>query len=563
MILADTIEADYRPGTNQDSDYARADWRFLLPDLEPKLTVVLGRPRASALRVLSRNAADIVIAADDMADVPGTEQSGVSVVAPAALELASKTVSLLLLAEPAAIARFRSDAAYRARLFDALADDGCIAFEQSMWEALRLRISTVVRLSNRHTAAAVQRFWVTRRAGEVRTAIPTHDRRISGFFFRNVLHGISRLKRALSFGGRILSRLGLTGIVNQGSLTLILPGESGHAGQAPRFLRRLAQEQGVALDSQRCGLAARGTYNSNKVIYYLFEPSAADPDIVVKMTRVADFNNRLEHEWDMLSEVRDRQLARAGSYPEPLFFGYHSGLAILGERAMRGQPFRTATSALVDCPVAADAIEWIVDLGCRSATGQRAATADVTRSLSQLLAIFAQIYEPDATVLRFLTDQIRSLTARASEMPIVFSHGDAGTWNVVVNAEGRTVFLDWEAAEPRGMPLWDLFYFYRSFGNWVARQRDGERDTARTFERTFLDASELNERLVTAVDGYCERVGLDRDIVEPMFYTCWMHRALRQATWAGSLQSAHFITVLQRSIDRPESPGLLALFRGR
>ena len=33
----------------------------------------------------------------------------------------------------------------------------------------------------------------------------------------------------------------------------------------------------------------------------------------------------------------------------------------------------------------------------------------------------------------------------------------------VPNEDGRVVFLDWEAAEARGMPLWDLFYFLRSF----------------------------------------------------------------------------------------------------
>ena len=33
----------------------------------------------------------------------------------------------------------------------------------------------------------------------------------------------------------------------------------------------------------------------------------------------------------------------------------------------------------------------------------------------------------------------------------------------------RPAFLDWEAAELHGMPLWDLFYFARSVAVGVAR----------------------------------------------------------------------------------------------
>jgi hypothetical protein len=47
------------------------------------------------------------------------------------------------------------------------------------------------------------------------------------------------------------------------------------------------------------------------------------------------------------------------------------------------------------------------------------------------------------------------------------------------------VQIDWEAAVPHGMPLWDLFYFVRSAAVGVAR-RNGTRDLLAGLDRTLI-----------------------------------------------------------------------------
>ena len=50
------------------------------------------------------------------------------------------------------------------------------------------------------------------------------------------------------------------------------------------------------------------------------------------------------------------------------------------------------------------------------------------------------------------------------------------------------------------------------------------------------------------------------ELVEPLFYTCWMHRALKESTrlTAGDLERGHYFSVLRASIKRREA--LASLF---
>jgi hypothetical protein len=131
----------------------------------------------------------------------------------------------------------------------------------------------------------------------------------------------------------------------------------------------------------------------------------------------------------------------------------------------------------------------------------------------------------------------------------------------MVNREGEVAFLDWEAAEPQGMPLWDMFYFLRTYGVWASRAA-GTRDTVKSFTQHFLADAPLGQMLRDATGRYCERVGLARELVEPLFYTCWMHRSLKEATRLpeARLQQGHYLRLLGLCIERRYTPALQRLF---
>jgi hypothetical protein len=51
-------------------------------------------------------------------------------------------------------------------------------------------------------------------------------------------------------------------------------------------------------------------------------------------------------------------------------------------------------------------------------------------------------------------------------------------------------------------------------------------------------------------------------LVEPLFHTCWMHRALKEATRLTSsrLERGHYVSLLRLCIDQREAPTLRRLF---
>jgi len=566
MVLDATLKADYSPGSNKSGDMACADWRFLLPQLSMGVVVSLGIPSPSAVRILSQFAREVHVLsskleqsqADDLGQF-GNVYASTNL----AGELPADGIDLLLIADLQELGRTGSSETID-KLLSSLTAASAIFFDGHR-APLQAALSKSAASGRRFDAGSgTSSFWVTKQFGEVRTAVPLGRRHISSFFFRTALHGKTRKKRLLSHIGRLASNLGLIEQLIRDRATIIAVGQDASLRDAPpRYLREVASQSGMDLAQFDIGFSARGLYDSNKVIFFLFDKTGGEPQIVAKATRIALFNDRLEQEWSALKQVETLKLAPAGTYPKPLFFGYQGGLVILGQEAMKGDPFRIATTTRADCPVVADAIDWITQLGINSADPSHASSASVSDALLKLFDTFKNIYDFPAEHTDYLRRQIVGISESEHDFPVVFSHGDAGVWNVTVESGGRSQFLDWEASDPKGMPLWDLFYFINSVSGWVSRKKTGSMDTIANFRANLLQEGPFNDLLVNATRRYCDAVGLHESFIAPMFYTCWMHRALRQATWADVLQEGHFVRLLRFCIEERRSPGLAALFGAR
>ena len=46
-----------------------------------------------------------------------------------------------------------------------------------------------------------------------------------------------------------------------------------------------------------------------------------------------------------------------------------------------------------------------------------------------------------------------------SGLPAVLQHNDLGPWNIISEGGSEFIAVDWESANPSGLPLWDLWYF--------------------------------------------------------------------------------------------------------
>ncbi|MEZ4731273.1 MAG: aminoglycoside phosphotransferase family protein [Caldilineaceae bacterium] len=330
--------------------------------------------------------------------------------------------------------------------------------------------------------------------------------------------------------------------------------------QPPQYLWDLAAEAGLCLDRYRWALSARGLYSTRKVLFFLFAEQQTSPQYIVKMTREPTLNARLENEAQALALLHKTTIGHRSTLPQVVFAGHHAQLAIVGETVIEGAPFRQQTQQTADCPYFRDAVHFLVDLGVSTADSSAATPAQVAEALQQLFVRFNEIYQLTPEHQTFLAAQIQQIRTCTPPFPLVFQHGDPGPWNMLVTPSGQVAVLDWEAAEHQGIPLWDLFYFLRSYALDMARALDIH-DGLHGFKSQFLTDTPLSRFTVDTVHTYCQAISLPTTAVLPLFYTCWMHRALKEATRlpVDKVETGRFVNLLRLCIDHQTAPTLQQL----
>jgi len=602
-MLQRTLSTQFVPGTNLRGDVTGANWIYLLPTLALEHSLVLGAPSRASLAALVR-LGRVSIAADPsaVADLLPLDRWGdVALVAPdarGALPVLAESVDLVLLVGGADAL----DQAVRAEITRVLRPEGLLWAEIGGPRGWLRRAATLDPLRADLGGAAL--YWLTPLSGEVHTAVPlSHDTARRYFLDRHLYSPTLTLER-LKHMGRRLNGSGLRSTMGQGSelsdgddapvshglrarakgaVFGLLDGAArvegvmhralrpaarcgvlaGHAISAdaapPAYLRELAAARGIDLTGYRWGLWAAGAYSSRKLLFYLFPPGESAPAFLVKMVRDPAFNDRLENEWRALDRLAAFGLGE-GVLPHVPFAGQHAGLAIVAESAVEGRPFREVARWSAGDPALRAGIDWLTMLGARTANASTSpAAADV---LAELLARFCAVYRLDAAHERFLAGRIAALRQDAERFPLVFQHGDPGTWNVLVTPRGDTVFVDWESAEPDGVPLWDLFYFLRSYVVGAARSA-GQHDRLAGFAAHFIERGSLSDVLVEAVRRYRDEIGLSGEVAETLFYMVWLHRALKQSTLLSPARvdrDGHYANLLRLCLERREGPTMQRLF---
>jgi aminoglycoside phosphotransferase (APT) family kinase protein len=564
--LERTLEAPLLPGSNLKGEVAGANWWFLLPRLVVERVVCLGTPSAATLVNLARMSDEVVVSA------PRRWTKGIGQAA-ARLELPNVSVVESDGNGRGGAAHASGDVVLRAgRAFGRsrrrqtedeierlLRPDGIAYLE--FRPVLERLMATGASERPMEQLGSVQLLWLAPVAGEIRLAAPLGDHRTIAYLERRYLRNAFLRRDLIRHPRRFLGRHVIASrLMPRRGVLAGLPRADLDVGP-PRYVQSLAAQAGVPLQGHRWGFAAIGEYSSQKVLFFLFRGEDEAPQYVVKITRDPSLSPRLENERRALGLLGETDFGAASALPRPVFFGYERGLAVLGETAIDGVPFKQRTTGTVDCPFARAALDWLVELGITTASRPAGGARDVADELEALFQRFRKIYRLSRAHEAFLGAQIEALASSENGFPLVFQHGDPGPWNLLITAAGEPAFLDWEAAEPSGMPLWDLFHFLRSYGLRVS-QAAGTQDPMRSFEQQFLDDSLLGRLLARTTSRYCAETGLPREFVQPLFYVCWVHRALREVTRLppDGVNRGRYVNLLRLSIERRESPGLRRIF---
>lgn len=570
-MFDEIIRASFSNSSNLRGDPLDGNWFFLLPNLEIKRVLCIGQPSLQTQATLASLTNDVV-RADNVKDI----DSNFDLIYVDSIKAAGDVSELI---------RF-------------LTPRGYIYYEDRGSSALPLLLEGRV----------IQSLWLTPTFGNMQTAVPLTDQLTVDYFNEAGLYTPSvnqhtlddlqrrwRKRKASTSEGRVaggdnsrLRRKGwksylrvglrklrnvateaappLENVITRNRLLksmfdrrgIILSNDSeATAHRLPEYLRLIALNDNVDLSAFRWGYAARGRYRSQKLLYFLFQPAATKPVYIIKMVRDTVFNARLEREHKGLLLLQERKLMSSGTLPEIVFFGYHRDLAVVGETVIEGEPFEDRSRFNPECRYAKAAVDWLIDLSARTVVHQP--PVEMARSFQQLIDRFAEIYKPS----REHHDYLNGLVARIRKnpLPAVFQHGDPGTWNLLITADDKVAFLDWENATEHGVPVWDLLYFLRSYCVY-AGQKSGNHGVLSAVEHYMIEHSPLSEFIVNAFQRYCQRVALNTALVEPLFFMCWIFWAVKQAALveAVGLQTAHYVQLVRLCIDRRNAPTLARIF---
>jgi hypothetical protein len=534
-ILATTLGVSYDAATNLDTA-GSGGWRFLLPTLEPAHVLCLGAPDLARLAELSELAGRVTVhdRSIHVRRLEGRWQ-----------RRHGSAGNVTFRSDPGLAAASDVDlvVAFGGRSITA-GTGGRPATAATYVEQRRLRWRGADDATSPSADVEGTTLWLSPPFGTVGAATPLDGGARAVAFLRT--GGFDRSPGASTVPRKVLRRVVDHDLVRRRIVrTALVRADAGTPGTLPAYVRDAAERGGLDLEDRRWAMSAPGRYRSKKVVFFVFAGDDTGPEHVVKLTRHQDLNHRLENEWDALT-----RLGKLGidGVPTPTFVDHHAGLALLGQRALVGAALRPTLEArgVAETRTAAAWFEQLAATSVRHVPATAAAAA-----LTELVDRFEQLYRPGPEERSRLRAQVAAIGDHPDPFPLVFQHGDPGAWNALATPGGGLAFLDWEAADPGGMPLWDLLYFLRSYGVGAARATGGPRDALSAFTRVYLEGSVLAELLPTTVGSYCARIGLDPRLVTPLFHLCWLHRAVKEATRLPpeQLGTGHYVRLLRRGLQ--------------
>lgn len=220
-------------------------------------------------------------------------------------------------------------------------------------------------------------------------------------------------------------------------------------------------------------LLTGGARSINKVVALPFADEATETAAVVKFARVAAADAALDREAAALRSIEEKHPEVPG-IPRLLARERRAGRRALAESAVHGRPLIEELTPATFGELARSVTGWLAALA--GAGEPQPASEWWDRLVGEPLAAFERDF--GAAAGADTVGRARQRLEGLGDLPQVCEHRDCSPWNVVLTGAGTPGLLDWESAEPRGLPGLDLAYFLAN----AAFVLDGALDSGRTRE---------------------------------------------------------------------------------
>ncbi len=266
-------------------------------------------------------------------------------------------------------------------------------------------------------------------------------------------------------------------------------------------------------------LLTGGKRTINKVVGLPFAPDSESPELVVKFARVPEAEPSIAHEASVLRTIAENHLD-VPDVPRVVAAGRRVGRTALAETAVHGTRLMSTLSFDTLPQLAAGVTKWLVSLAGRNEAHPTALWQE--RLVEVPVRIFERQFE--TVIDGELLARVRRRLAYLGPLPLVVEHRDCAPWNIVLTERGTPALLDWESAEPAGLPMLDLVYFLTN----AAFVLEGALESGRTREsyRGLLSASTGTGRVAEkCLADYCQALGLDPAQLPALRLLTWIVHA--------------------------------------
>jgi hypothetical protein len=305
-------------------------------------------------------------------------------------------------------------------------------------------------------------------------------------------------------------------------------------------------------------LLTGGRRSINKVVGLAFDRGSSTPARVVKVARVEEAEDGLAREAAVLRALGESR-ANLGGIPRLLGEGRRGGMLAVEESTIEGASLLDSLSPENLAERATSVTDLLIELAGEPSPSPEGEWRE--RLVDDPLRRFEREFGP--ALSQGAAEAAARLLDRIGDMPLVPEHRDCSPWNVVL-AGGGPALLDWESAEPSGLPGLDLVYFLAN----SAFVLDGALDSGRTRESyaSLLDRGTRQGRVAAeACERYAAAVGIDVEAFPRLRLLCWIvhsrsdyrHLALETAgaPVRGALRASTFLGLIEEELARAAGGG--------
>ena len=294
-------------------------------------------------------------------------------------------------------------------------------------------------------------------------------------------------------------------------------------------------------------LLTTGHRSINKAVGLAFEGDSEKPAKAVKFARVAEAEPGLETEAAVLRRLGGERPNLPG-VPHLVGEGSRDGRLAVVQEAVEGGSLLDALGPGNFGEVAMQVTRLLVGL----ARGPRRDPDPDwrTRLVDEPLEWFERTFQP--------VPAARPLLDGLGDLPPAVEHRDCSPWNVLLAPGGVPALLDWESAEPEGLPGLDLVYFLAN----CAFVLDGALESGRTREtyaRLLDPATPHGAVAARAIAEYTAALGISEADFRRLRLLCWIvhsrsdYRHLRLESGepsAEALRASTFFGLVEEELAR-------------